>query len=602
MGLSRFVIMCVCWLGLVAAPGAASSAPSGEAESVLAAAGFISTDRVARGSSFRIAVRVDVASSWHVNAHVPSDEFMVPTELILEPTPGILIGRTVYPRAVERSLAFSDEILAVYEEQIFITASASVSEDAELGMGGIHGFLNYQACNDQNCLPPAEVEINIPVEIVPAGTPVEAVHPEIFASVTRETEEEEARSAESRSGLAGIVRERGLLVALLIVFGWGLSLNLTPCVYPMIPLTVGYFGAQAQGRLSARLGLAFAYFLGIAVMYSSLGVVAAATGGLFGAALQNPAVLAVVAGILLALSLNMFGLYEIRLPGFLMRAGGGARQGVVGALVMGLTVGIVAAPCVGAVVAALLIYVAEMGDLFLGFWMFFALSCGLGIPFLVLALFSSSISSLPRSGEWMTWIKRLFGILLIGMAIYFLRPVLPAKVTYYLLPLTAVIGGIYLGFIDRTQSTSRVFTWIKRGVGVVGMIVALWLLMPRAHIQGLPWEPYRADRYEQALEQGRLTIIDFSADWCIPCHELDNRTFTDSLVIQHSGGFKFLRVDMTRSGGVEEKALKEKFGIVGVPTVLFIDPDGREIRELRVEGFVEASEFLERMNRFSSRR
>ncbi|MFH1418842.1 MAG: thioredoxin family protein, partial [Planctomycetota bacterium] len=215
---------------------------------------------------------------------------------------------------------------------------------------------------------------------------------------------------------------------------------------------------------------------------------------------------------------------------------------------------------------------------------------------------SSSISSLPRSGEWMTWIKRLFGILLVGMAIYFLRPVLPPNVTYYLLPLTAVIGGIYLGFIDRTQSTSRVFAWIKRGVGVVGMIVALWLLMPRANVQGLAWEPYRAERYEQVLEQRRLTIVDFSADWCIPCHELDSRTFTDPRVIQRSGGFTFLRVDMTRSGGVEEKALKEKFGIVGVPTVLFIDSRGREIRELRVEGFVEASEFLERMDRLSASR
>jgi thiol:disulfide interchange protein DsbD len=559
-----------------------------ESEEVLVARGYLSMDRAVRGSSLQVAVVVDLDPEWHINAHRTTDEFMVPTELVLEPPPGMTVGRVIYPPAVERKLEFSDQALAVYEGRIVIHASVSVFPEAPLGEGALRAVLSYQACNDENCLPPAEVAVAIPVEIVPAGTEAASLHPEIFASLPLDPQE----GAGAERGLARIVRERGLLVALLIVFGWGLSLNLTPCVYPMIPLTVGYFGAQAGGRMSSRLGLAFAYFLGIALMYSTLGVIAAATGGLFGAALQNPIVLGVVAAILVALSLNMF----------LMRAGGGARQGALGALVMGLTVGIVAAPCVGAVVAALLIYVAEMGDLFLGFLFFFALACGLGVPFLFLAVFSSSISSLPRSGEWMNWVKRLFGVVLIGMAIYFLRPIIPVGIRHYLLPLTVVVGGVYLGFINRTQSTSRVFKWIKIGVGIVGVLMAFWLLMPRAHVEGLAWEPYAASTLEDSIAGGRPVIIDFTADWCIPCHEMENQTFRDPRVVGRSEDFRFLRVDLTRTQGPEERALKERYGVVGVPTLLFLDGGGREVRELRAVGFVEADDLLARMDALSGKR
>lgn len=596
MDLSRFIVL---WIGIgLLAVGVASAAPDEWGEEVLSARGVVSVDKAARGTSFQIAVEADIAPGWHVNAHAPTDEFLVPTDLVLEASSGILLGRIAYPPPVERTFAFSGRPMAVYEGRVLLGSTASVSESAPLGPGTIRMTLTYQACNDETCLPPREVHFETRVEIVPAGTPVTEVHSDLFESLRGEVSEPERRGGR----VEGMIRERGLFLGFLMVFVWGLGLNLTPCVYPMIPLTVGYFGAQSEGRMSARAVLAVAYFLGIALMYSTLGVVAAGTGGLFGAALQSPVVLAAVAAVLVSLALSMFGVWEIRLPAFLMRAGGGARRGIVGAFVMGLTVGIVAAPCVGAVVAALLIYVAETGDLLLGFWLFFALSCGLGFPFLVLAIFSSSISSLPRSGEWMAWVRKLFGVVLVGMAVYFLRPVLPGIVGHYLLVLTAAVGACYLGFIDRTQSSSRGFSWTKRVVGVVGIGLVVWLLMAKKEVPTIRWEPYSDQAYSEALDRGRPVIIEFSAEWCIPCHELERYTFSDPRVLERSRNFETLRVDFTRSGNASERVVREKFRIVGVPTIVFVARGGQEIVDLRVEGFIEPDEFLAKLEALAGRR
>jgi len=595
LSLSRFVITGGSLL-LVVVSGVLASAPL-EQDEIVRARGYLSVDRAARGSSFEIAVEAVVSPGWHVNAHEPTDEFLVPTDLVLEAGPGILLGRMRYPAHLERPFAFSETPLAVYEGRIVIQTAASVSETASLGPSVVRGVLTYQACNDETCMPPTEIPVEVPVEIVAAGSPVRPAHPEMFGNG-------DAQAADSggRGGRVGaMLRERGFVVGFLVIFVWGLALNLTPCVYPMIPLTVGYFGAQSGGRMSTRFGLAVAYFLGIALMYSTLGLVAAATGGLFGAALQNPAVPVIVAAILVALALSMFGVWEIRLPVFLTKLGGGSRQGSLGAFVMGLTVGIVAAPCIGAVVAALLLYVAETGDLFLGFWMFFALSCGLGLPFLVLAVFSSSISSLPRSGEWMGWVRKLFGFVLVGMAVYFLRPILPWVVGHYLLPLTAVVGAIYLGFIDRTHSTSRTFSWVKGAVGLLGVGVVVWMMMAKTETPGISWERYSDEALQKALADQKPVIIDFSAEWCVPCHELDRFTFTDPRVRGEAWAFPTLKVDLTRSGDTLEQAVKKTYGVMGVPTIIFVEPSGREVRELRVEGFVEPEAFLARMQAFGSR-
>ena len=291
---------------------------------------------------------------------------------------------------------------------------------------------------------------------------------------------------------------------LLLLFGWGLALNLTPCVYPVIPLTVSFFGGQAQGQSRRTLLLASVYVLGMATMYSALGVAAALSGRLFGAALQSPWVLGVVALVLVGLALSMFGLYDIRMPTALMQKAG-ARQGVAGAYGMGLLVGVVAAPCVGPVVLGLLAFVAATQDAVLGFLFFFVLALGLGLPFLVLAAFSGRIAALPRAGAWMDGVKKVFGWILLAMAAYFVRNAIPGLLGAWLLPAILVVGALALLAIHTTLKLG-----VRAAVAVLFLAAALFFApMGRAEAQGPGWAAYEPAKVASARTCRRRRLFRF---------------------------------------------------------------------------------------------
>jgi len=380
-----------------------------------------------------------------------------------------------------------------------------------------------------------------------------------------------------------MLERHGLLLVLLSIFAGGLALNLTPCVYPVIPLTVGYFGRQSSGSKGRLFALAAIYVLGMATMYSILGVVAALSGRLFGSMLQNPWVLTAIAAALVAMALSMFGIWEIRMPTALMNRAG-ARAGVAGAYGMGLFVGVVAAPCIGGFIVGLLAFVAARQDPYLGFLFFFVLSLGLGLPYLFLAAYSGRLARLPRAGEWMEGVKKIFGWILLAMAAYFLRSVVPPPLGKWLLPLVLVIGAVAI------LVTRLGLRWpIKAGAAVVLIGIAIFFV-PR-ELKG--WQPYAAD----VVGAGRPAVIDFSADWCLPCLELEKKTFSDPRVAEALSRRALLKADMTKIGSPEAVALAERFGILGVPTVIFLDGSGKERQDLRLVGFENAERFLERLSK-----
>lgn len=548
----------------------------------------LSTNKVAAGSSARVVLVLKIADGWHVNAHIPTEDYLVGTSVQMEPHEGVIISDIRYPKSKTLKFEFADNPLEVYEGNIHIFLALQVSEKLQPGIQTLKGLLEYQACDNHVCLPPAKLEFSIPIEIVTATTPTQTVNEEIFSGYS-----EAAPASESTNELANLLESQGTLATFLAIFLIGLALNLTPCVYPMLSVTVSLFGAQKETKFGVVFGKAIVYVLGIASMYSVLGVAAALGGGLFGSWLQSPWVLATIAALLFGLALSMFGLFQLQMPYWLTsRLGGTTGTGIISLYVSGLVVGVFAAPCVGPPVIALLAMVGAKGDPVFGFWVFFTLSLGLGLPYLILGTFSGLLKKIPRSGPWMIWVERIFGVVLIGAALFYLSLAVLPKFTAWVIPIVLLGGGIYLGFIERS---GRARKGLQRVQWVFGVAVITMGLLAANNLRepGIKWEKYSLERLAEARQQNQPVMIDFYADWCIPCLELDRRTFTDQAIIEATDGMVRLKVDLTRFDSPESEALRKQYNIAGVPTIVFLRRDGGEETSARVIGFLPPDRFIE---------
>ncbi len=459
----------------------------------------------------------------------------------------------------------------------------------------------------------------------------------------------------SADKISDFIARKGIGFFLVLVFGFGLLMSLSPCIYPMIPITLAVIGGQSQEKGAARgLVLSVTYVVGMALVYAIMGALSATVFSGITAFMQSPAVLVPIALLLFGLSFSMFGAFELQAPAFLrdrfQGPGSGSRGGLIGVFAMGLVAGLVASPCVGPFLAALLVWVATTGDWVLGFFSLFTFGIGMGMILIGVGTFPALLGTMPQSGGWMDTVKKGMGLLLVAMAFYFVRPgsVLPANIFYPLVGVTTILTAVFMGAFDSLTPEAGWWPRALKGMGLVVFVAGLYFLggsfiqhgfmmpSPLAEISAGPgfqtrqapegrdtvirtattvdpvaeplpekvqWTKIHTGENVQAFldrkraeakAAGRPVMIDFWAKWCVYCKKLDKLVWNVPEVVAEAQRFETIKVDATATDDAEMTAIKEYFKVPGLPMIIFIDSRG-EVLHGRSSGWKTADEMLKVM-------
>ncbi|MEK7269665.1 MAG: protein-disulfide reductase DsbD [Planctomycetota bacterium] len=503
-----------------------------------------------------------------------------------------------YPPSTVKPDPATGEEVEIYEGEIplrlFLDFPAPSPAQGKL-------VLHYQACDATTCFFPARLVHEVVLRARPAGANGFRDAGSPGGSGTPP-----GGQAGSQEDFSRRLAESGLLLTHLFVFAMGVALSFTPCIFPLIPVTIGIIGARRTTRKSQAFFLSLVYVQGISLTYAVMGVGAAATGALFGSLLQSPWVTGGMVAMFLALALSMFGWFDLNLPAGLREKAASSGGGYSRVFLLGLASGLVASPCVGPVIVGLLLHIGRTGNLFLGFTLLFAFAWGMGLLFVVLGTFSNLLARLPRSGAWMNEVKHGFGLLMVAMAVFYARSFFPEAVH----PVIWVAAALLVGTLALTRWRSRELTRgpaLLRGTVVVlllgfglgqggRLVLRHELLNPPAGPLG--WQQDLGEALALARSSRRPLLVDFYADWCGACHELDRLTFGDRRFRKavEARDWILVRVDLTGESPARE-GLRRQFAIVGLPTVLLFGPDARERGDLRITGFVPEDELRRRMAR-----
>ena len=422
--------------------------------------------------------------------------------------------------------------------------------------------------------------------------------------------------------IADTLKHAGFWASLAFFFVAGLGLSLTPCVFPMIPILSGIIAGQGHKISRGRgFALSLTYVLGMALTYAAAGVAAGMTGTLLSAALQNPWVLGSFALVFIVLSFSMFGFYELQLPTALqskLSDEAGHLQGGrgIGVFLMGVLSALIVGPCVAAPLAGALLYIGQTGDAVLGGTALFVMALGMGVPLLIVGLSAGTL--LPKAGAWMEGVKKGFGVLLLATALWLVSPVIPGFVQMLAWAALFIIPAIYLHALDPLPPHAKGWQRFWKGIGIVMLLTGAALLagalagnrdplQPLAGLRGqavaaeakkLPFEPVRsvAELDARLAVVDRPVMLDFYADWCVSCKEMERYTFADPAVQAKLAGFTLLKADVT-ANTPEDKALLARFGLFGPPGIIFFAPGGKEAPGVRVVGYQEAASFLRTLDK-----
>ncbi|HET6330379.1 MAG TPA: cytochrome c biogenesis protein CcdA [Holophagaceae bacterium] len=472
--------------------------------------------------------------------------------------------------------------------------------------GTVKLAVTYQPCTEGTggiCYPPTTRELEVPASAIPGSTPVvkEAPKPAPVGAPSAETVRPVASAPvvpPAPAATPSSPASGGLFWLLIAAFGWGIVASLTPCVLPMIPITMAIIGAKGGGKMKGLM-LSLTLVLGMAFTYTILGVVAAKTGAAFGAAAQKPAFLVPVALLFALLALSLFGAFELRLPSaFQTKLQSGARKGFGGAFIMGLILGPISAPCVGPFIGAQLLDIAQRGEVLVGALTLFVFALGMGVLFVI---GGTASAALPRSGDWLTRLKQLMGLVILGFAAWTLRYIVPAWLNWTMWSLVAFLAAPALGAFEAATGLTG---GLRKGLGILalacGVLLGLRGLEAGFAVKLLPSGGGAAPALEsqwmsqdlegallKAKAEHKVVLVDIYAEWCASCHELDDKTWSDAQVkawIQANTIAVRIDTDAVR----KDLAIKLKIG--SYPTVLVLDAEGQE--QKRILGYQPPAEML----------
>ncbi|MDO8927335.1 MAG: protein-disulfide reductase DsbD [Sideroxyarcus sp.] len=464
----------------------------------------------------------------------------------------------------------------------------------------------YQGCSDKGlCYPPIEKQLSVDLVTVISATPAPV------AAVSPPPDNENTQ-------IASLFKDGSFWLIISFFFGAGLLLALTPCVFPMLPILsriiVGH-GHNITHRHAFILS--FAYVQGMAITYTIAGVAAGYSGALASNDLQTPWVLGSSAALFVILSLSMFGLYELQLPTALQskltntsnRLHGGHLSGVFG---MGVLSALIIGPCVAAPLAGALVYISQTHDAVLGGAALYAMGLGMGLPLLIIG--TSAGALLPKTGPWMEAVKRFFGVMMLAMAIWIVSPVIPLSAHMLLWAALLIFSAIYLRALDPLPHTARGLHKLGKGIGILALLLGVAyligalsgardILRPLGTLGRAAPESFATLQFERvkssaeldkriAQAGGKTVMLDFYADWCVSCKEMERFTFSDAAVQSSLKGSVLLQADVT-ANDADDKALMQRFQLFGPPATLFFDTQGKELADHRVTGYQDAKTFLQ---------
>ena len=484
------------------------------------------------------------------------------------------------------------------------------------GVGGVRDVglsIAYQGCSEKGlCYEPTTKVFKLKIDTAKLQNTQSVLQP-LLTKQTNTVEKKVALSEKSQTDrIADTIKTSSFLVVLFTFFVFGLLLSLTPCVFPMIPIISGVIISQGEGLTTKKaFALSLVYVLAMAVAYTIAGVLAGLFGSNLQAALQAPWVVYSFAAVFVALAFSMFGFYELKLPDTLVAkvSSKSNRGGFIGVAVMGFLSALIVGPCVAAPLAGALVYIGQTGDALLGGSALFAMSIGMGLPLIIVGV--SAGKFMPKPGPWMTMVNAVFGVMMLGVAIWMLGKILPSDIIMLLFSLLGIGFGLYLGAFEKE---GHIF---KKSLAVIIFIysVALFIgflgggsnmLKPLSFLQAKgianASEAPKSLNFKVvtslkeldkllASNKGKKIMLDFSADWCTACKELEEVTFSNTKVINALDEYVLIRADLTKNTQ-SEKELSQKYGVFGPPAVLFFDTDGRLLPSKTIIGFVEPEEFL----------